>query len=198
MSTEAGDHVSDRFMATVRRACATSQGRAELSQGLNIVIQSLEHPESDAEASRWNMYSHLVPNGGIPGKTTKGELPYLLIAALYARHDAPNPKMPPKGNGDGPHYETWQSLGWSYNQAVSRRAMTSKAAEAALSRICGLDQNLMMQELPHCISELRSHGVPVVWECLLRDILLWPNYADTVRRNWAKGFHYFNKKENAS
>ncbi|UFR07101.1 type I-E CRISPR-associated protein Cse2/CasB [Streptomyces sp. Go40/10] len=175
----------ERFMKTVRRACATPEGRATLRQGL---ADNLENP--------WPMYVHLVPAGGIPVREDtshhvlrQAERPFLLVAALWAVHDAPNPRA-----GDKPltvkepaPAKPWENLGWSLARAA-RAGMRRETATGLLSYLCELDYDALMAELPSTISLLRSSSVPVKWPVLLRDSIRYQRWAPDVRIDWARSY----------
>ncbi|MFF0837645.1 MULTISPECIES: type I-E CRISPR-associated protein Cse2/CasB [unclassified Streptomyces] len=175
----------ERFMKTVRRACATPEGRATLRQGL---ADNLENP--------WPMYVHLVPAGGIPVREDtshhvlrEAERPFLLVAALWAVHDAPNPRA-----GDKPltvkepaPANPWENLGWSLARAA-RAGMRRETATGLLSYLCELDYDALMAELPSTISLLRSSSVPVKWPVLLRDSIRYQRWAPDVRIDWARSY----------
>ncbi|MGV9907062.1 type I-E CRISPR-associated protein Cse2/CasB [Streptomyces sp. NPDC003388] len=175
----------ERFMKTVRRACATPEGRATLRQGL---ADNLENP--------WPMYVHLVPAGGIPVREDtshhvlrEAERPFLLVAALWAVHDAPNPRA-----GDKPltvkepaPAKPWENLGWSLARAA-RAGMRRETATGLLSYLCELDYDALMAELPSTISLLRSSSVPVKWPVLLRDSIRYQRWAPDVRIDWARSY----------
>ncbi|WP_392900688.1 type I-E CRISPR-associated protein Cse2/CasB [Streptomyces sp. LN699] len=171
----------EQFMRTVRKACATPGGRAELRQGL-----------ADGLVSPWQMYVHLLPAGGIPAHspTREAEFPFLLVASLYAVHDAPNPRtartnpqpVPPRA-------DRRKNMGWSYARAASGGAMKQKAAGDALSYLAQLDLEDLYRDLPGAISLLRSQRVSVHWPVLLRDLTRWPRWAEDVRIEWARSFY---------
>ncbi|QYX79028.1 type I-E CRISPR-associated protein Cse2/CasB [Streptomyces akebiae] len=171
----------ERFMRTVRSACATPGGRAALRDGL-----------AEELSSPWRLYMHLLPAGGIPSyaPTREAELPYLLVACLYAVHDAPNPRTaksnPPPAVKPA---EMWQNLGWSYARAARTGAMRRENAADALSHLAELGGEDLYRELPGAISLLRSQQIPVKWPVLLRDLTRWPKWADDVRVEWARAFH---------
>ena len=170
----------DEYLATVREACSTPGGRADLRNAL-----------ADNFTSRWPLYQRLYPAGGIPAaQTLEAEFPFLLIAALYAEHDAPNPRMDGgKRTVKARPADAARNLGWSYARAVDRKAMRKKSAADALSALAQLDTVGMHRDLPAVVSELRSAGVPVDWAVLLRDVTRWPKYADQVRLDWARSFY---------
>lgn len=177
--------VYERFMSTVRRACATPEGRATLRQGLT---DNLDNP--------WPMYVHLMPAGGIPVHEDtprhllrRAEHPYLLVAALYAVHDAPNPRA-----GDKPltakepaAAKPWENLGWSLARAT-HTGMRREVATGLLSHLCELDYDTLMTELPSTVSLLRSSNVPVKWPVLLRDSIRYQRWAPDVRIDWARSY----------
>lgn len=182
------------FMTAVRAACSTPAGRADLRNGLNTVLADLEQPHgSDTDhtgTSRWPLYTHLMARGYQPPATTGQETPYLLVAALYATHDAPNPRTsetaPPPPL---PHTERWENLGWTYATACHRGAMRDDAAAGLLGYFTELDQATLLRELPAAISRLRSAAIPVRWPLLLRDLLRWPGQLARIRLDWARSFH---------
>ncbi|MGW1466617.1 type I-E CRISPR-associated protein Cse2/CasB [Streptomyces sp. NPDC002308] len=175
----------ERFMATVRRACASPEGRATLRQGL---ADNLENP--------WPLYMHLMPAGGIPVRKDtpphaqrQAELPFLMTAALYAVHDAPNPRA-----GDKPlavrqpvPAKQWENLGWSLARAAGT-GMRRETATGLLSHLCELDHDALIAELPATISLLRSNRVPVKWPVLLRDLIRYQRWAPDVRIDWARAY----------
>ncbi|MEU9126092.1 type I-E CRISPR-associated protein Cse2/CasB [Streptomyces sp. NPDC048506] len=177
--------VHERFMATVRRACNTPEGRAVLRQGL---VDGLEDP--------WQMYVHLMPAGGIPIRDDipehalrRAEEPFLLIASLYAVHDAPSPRA-----GDKPLTERiakpakpWENLGWSLAHAA-RAGMRRETATGLLSHLCELDYPALITELPSTVSLLRSNNVPIRWPVLLRDLTRYQRWAADVRIDWARAY----------
>ncbi|MFG2378941.1 type I-E CRISPR-associated protein Cse2/CasB [Streptomyces sp. NPDC048504] len=171
----------ERFMRTVRAACATPGGRAALRNGL-----------ADELASPWQLYMHLLPAGGIPAyaSTRDAEVPYLLVACLYAVHDAPNPRTA-KTNPTprAKPAEVWQNLGWSYACAVNTGVMRRANAADALSHLAELGRDDLVRELPGAISLLRSQRITVKWPVLLRDLTRWPKWADDVRIEWARAFY---------
>lgn len=171
----------EKFLRTVRKACSTPGGRAALRQGL-----------ADELASPWQLYMHLLPAGGIPAHTAtrEAERPYLLVACLYAVHDAPNPATvktnpPPPPKPADKH----KNLGWSYARAAATGAMRQQNAADALSYLAQLDTEDLYRDLPGAISLLRAQRVPVHWPVLLRDLTRWPSWADDVRIDWARAFH---------
>ncbi|MGW7029183.1 type I-E CRISPR-associated protein Cse2/CasB [Streptomyces xanthophaeus] len=171
----------EQFMRTVRRACATPGGRADLRQGL-----------ADGLCSPWQMYVHLLPAGGIPARSEsrEAEFPFLLVASLYAVHDAPNPRTVRTSPPPAPQRaDRRKNLGWSYARAVSGGAMEQKAAAGALSYVAQLDLEDLYRELPGAVSLLRSQRVSVQWPVLLRDLTRWPRWADDVRIEWARSFY---------
>ncbi|MGW3361031.1 type I-E CRISPR-associated protein Cse2/CasB [Streptomyces bungoensis] len=171
----------ERYLRTVRAACATPGGRAALRNGL---ADELDNP--------WQLYMHLLPAGGIPAyaATREAERPYLLVACLYAVHDAPNPRTaqtsPPPAVKPA---EVWQNLGWSYARAALAGGMRRESAAGALSHLAELGDEDLYRELPGAISLLRSQQIPVKWPVLLRDLTRWPKWADDVRVEWARSFH---------
>ncbi|MFC1443131.1 type I-E CRISPR-associated protein Cse2/CasB [Streptacidiphilus sp. N1-10] len=170
----------ESYMATVRGACSSPGGRADLRSGL-----------ADNFTSRWPLYQRLYPQGGIPAaQSLDAELPFLLIAALYAEHDAPNPRMDGNTVKAKPHAaDASRNLGWSYARAVDRKAMRQRNAADALSALAQTDTAGLHRDLPGVVSELRSAGIPVDWAVLLRDVTRWPQWADQVRLDWARAFY---------
>ncbi|MER7468780.1 type I-E CRISPR-associated protein Cse2/CasB [Streptomyces sp. NPDC097981] len=171
----------ERFMGTVRMACATPGGRADLRQGL-----------ADGLSSPWQMYVHLLPAGGIPARsqTREAEFPFLLVASLYAVHDAPNPRTERTNPQPAPkRADRRKNLGWSYARAASIGATRQKAAAGALSQIAQLDLEDLYRDLPGAVSLLRSQRVPVQWPVLLRDLTRWSQWAEDVRIEWARAFY---------
>ncbi|MET9294186.1 type I-E CRISPR-associated protein Cse2/CasB [Streptomyces sp. NPDC003077] len=170
----------ERFLRTVRKACDSPGGRAALRQGL-----------ADELASPWRLYMHLLPHGTIPASpaTRETEYPYLLVACLYAVHDAPNPRTPAARTPSPKPADRRHNLGWSYARAAATHAMRARNAADALSHLAQLDADDLYRELPGAVSLLRSHGVPVRWPVLLRDLTRWPTRAEYVRIEWARAFH---------
>jgi CRISPR type I-E-associated protein CasB/Cse2 len=135
---------------------------------------------------------HLLPAGGIPAyaPTREAELPYLLVACMYAVHDAPNPRTAKSNPSPAAKpAEVWQNLGWSYARAARTGAMRRENAADALSHLAELGSEDLYRELPGTISLLRSQKIPVKWPVLLRDLTRWPKWADDVRVEWARAFH---------
>lgn len=171
----------ERFMKTVRTACATPGGRADLRQGL-----------ADGLSSPWQLYMHLLPAGGIPAhaQTREGEFPYLLVASLYAVHDAPNPRTAQTEPPPVPkRADRRKNLGWSYARAAAVGAMRQKNAADALSYLAQLELDDLYRDLPGAVSLLRAQRVPVQWPVLLRDLTRWPQWSDDVRIEWARAFY---------
>ncbi|MFF2818210.1 type I-E CRISPR-associated protein Cse2/CasB [Kitasatospora cineracea] len=171
---------SDHYLATVRRACSTPAGRAALQRGL---AGRFRRP--------WPMYEHLLAHGTIPAAATAdAQYPYLLIASLYAIHDAPNPRFDPGGPDadDVPVARLWHNLGWSYRAAVTSRRMDSKRAEDDLAHLARLTLSSLYQVLPGVVGELRAKGAPVEWATLLRDLTQWQSRGEEVRIRWARAF----------
>lgn len=171
----------ERFMRTVRAACATPRGRAVLQQAL-----------ADEFESTWQMYTVLLPAGGIPSfrADRDAEHPFLLVAALYALHDAPNPRMTPRQPAATPQpADARKNLGWSYARAVASGAMRAQIAADHVSALAMLDLDALYRQLPGAISLLRSQKIPVHWPVLLRDLTRWPQWADDVRIEWVRAFH---------
>ncbi|MET8751350.1 type I-E CRISPR-associated protein Cse2/CasB [Streptomyces sp. NPDC004667] len=187
---------SGSFMSVVRRACSTPAGRSDLRRGLNIVLADLEHPTGDAGQSRWPLYSHLMAAGYQPPGAAAAELPLLLVAALYATHDAPNPRtVESSGPPPAAPFKPWHNLGWSYAAACHRGVMTRDNATGALGYLAELDQTTLMRELPAVVARLRSSRVRIVWPLLLADLLRWPLKPAQVRLDWARSFHNTNSEE---
>ncbi|MBO0657261.1 type I-E CRISPR-associated protein Cse2/CasB [Streptomyces triculaminicus] len=171
----------EKFLRIVRKACSTPGGRAALRQGL-----------ADDLSSPWQLYMHLLPAGGIPAyaATREAERPYLLVACLYAVHDAPNPRTAKTTPSPAPKpADVRKNLGWSYARAATTGAMRQQNAADALSYLAQLDTEGLYRDLPGAISLLRSHRIPVQWPVLLRDLTRWPNWADDVRIDWVRAFH---------
>jgi CRISPR type I-E-associated protein CasB/Cse2 len=174
----------DAFMRTVAQACSTPGGRAALADGL----------ATDLSQAPFQLYHHLLehqPDGRIPGTwdDPQRERPYLLVACLYAFHDAPNPRMTGGRRPKPPRFgHRWHNLGWSYQQATAG-AMRPKTAADTLIALAGLDLDGLYRDLPGAISLLRSQRVPVTWSVLLRDLTRWPEHADSIRLSWIRSFH---------
>lgn len=170
----------EEYLATIREACSSSGGRADLRNAL-----------ADNFTSRWPLYQRLYPAGGIPAaQNLDAEFPFLLIAALYAEHDAPNPRMGgAKRAVKVRPADPTSNLGWSYARAVDRKAMRKQNAADALSALAQLDTAGLHRDLPAVVSELRSASVPVDWAVLLWDVTRWPKHADQVRLDWARAFY---------
>ncbi|MFE0104544.1 type I-E CRISPR-associated protein Cse2/CasB [Streptomyces sp. NPDC059009] len=171
----------DRFLRTVHTACSSPGGRAALRQGL-----------ADEVSAPWQLYMHLLPAGGIPAyaPTREAEFPYLLIACLYAVHDAPNPRTRKENPPPSPKpADRRQNLGWSYARAAATGVMRPSNAADALTHLAQLGVEDLYRELPGAVSLLRSHQVPVQWPVLLRDLTRWPRWAEDVRIEWARAFH---------
>ncbi len=181
----APEHHSDRFevfeefMATVRKACATPEGRAVLRDAL-----------ADDIASPWRMYMHLLPAGRIPSYRAdqEAERPFLLIAAMYAATDAPNPRTA-KHRPRPRLVDGRKNLGWSFARAVELQAIPRKTAASHLSALAEQEAEGLRTDLPGTVSLLRSRQVPVQWPVLLRDLTRWPRWADDVRIEWVRSFH---------
>ncbi|MFK0043913.1 type I-E CRISPR-associated protein Cse2/CasB [Streptomyces sp. NPDC090741] len=184
------------FLHVVRTACSTPAGRADLRRGLNIVLADLEHPTGDAGQSRWPLYNHLMAAGYRPPATAAAEIPHLLVAALYAIHDAPNPRtattQPPLPPAP---FKPWHNLGWSFAVAAHRSVMTRDNATGTLAYLAELDQTTLLRETPAVVARLRSASVPVTWTLLLADFLRWPSQPAQVRLDWARAFHNSSSNE---
>ena len=174
----------DAFMRTVAKTCSSAGGRAALADGLAL----------DLSQTPWQLYHQVLehqPDGRIPGtyNDPERERPYLLIACLYAFHDAPNPRMSGSRPPRPPRFGNRRhNLGWSYQQATAS-VMRPKNAADALVALANLDQAGLYRDLPGAISLLRSRKVPVTWSVLLRDLTRWPEHADSIRLSWIRSFH---------
>ncbi|MEU3466134.1 type I-E CRISPR-associated protein Cse2/CasB [Streptomyces sp. NPDC006733] len=178
----------EHYLRTVRTTCSTPAGRAALRQGL-----------AEQLASPWQLYMHLLPAGGFPEaagsfpgvpETRAAEYPYLLIAALYAVHDAPNPRTSTQRTAvPARPVDGRRNLGWSYARAAAIGAMRPETAASNLSYVAQLDLDGLYRDLPAAVSLLRSQQVPVQWPVLLRDLTRWPRWAEDVRIEWARAFY---------
>ncbi|MCX5535179.1 type I-E CRISPR-associated protein Cse2/CasB [Streptomyces sp. NBC_00006] len=176
----------ERFMGTVRRACATPEGRTALTQGL---VDGLDNP--------WQLYLHLMPAGGIPVREDtpdpqrrRAEQPFLLVACLYAVHDAPNPKRidnTPRTIPAPRPAAPWENLGWSLARAV-RAGMRRETATGLLTHVCDLDYDALVLELGSTTGLLRSQNVPVRWPVLVRDLARYQRWPQDVRIDWARAY----------
>ncbi|MFE0136974.1 type I-E CRISPR-associated protein Cse2/CasB [Streptomyces sp. NPDC059037] len=176
----------ERFMATVRRACGTPEGRVILRQALT---DNLENP--------WQLYTVLLPAGGIPIRDDtpehlrqQAEHPFLLAAVLYAVHDAPNPRRTdnrPLTIPTPKPAQTWENIGWSLARAT-HTGMRRETATGALSHLCALEYDDLIRELPATISMLRSGGAPVRWAVLARDLTRYQRWPADVRIDWARSY----------
>ncbi|MFE5913484.1 type I-E CRISPR-associated protein Cse2/CasB [Streptomyces wedmorensis] len=184
------------FMRVVRTACASPAGRADLRRGLNIVLADLEHPTGESGESRWPLYNHLMASGYRPPATAAAEIPHLLVAALYAIHDAPNPRTA-ETSAPPPYapFKPWHNLGWSFATVCHRGVMTRDNAAGALGYLAELDQTTLMREIPPVVGRLRSAQVRIAWPLLLADFLRWPQHPAQVRLDWARSFHNTNSEE---
>ncbi|MFJ6940545.1 type I-E CRISPR-associated protein Cse2/CasB [Streptomyces sp. NPDC101132] len=183
-------------MHVVRAACATSAGRSDLRRGLNIVLADLEHPTGDSGQSRWPLYTHLMAAGYQAPPTAAAELPHLLVATLYAVHDAPNPRMAATTPPPAPAaFKPWHNLGWSFATGAHRGVMSRQSATGTLGYLAELDQSTLLRELPAVVARLRSASIPITWPLLLSDLLRWPTQSAQVRLDWARSFHNTGSNE---
>ncbi|MEU8543234.1 type I-E CRISPR-associated protein Cse2/CasB [Streptomyces sp. NPDC048717] len=193
---ETRQRACELFMHVVRRACSTPAGRSDLRRGLNIVLADLEHPTGDAGESRWPLYTHLMAAGYQPPATANAELPKLLVAALYATHDAPNPRtFETTGTAPEAPFKPWHNLGWSFATACHRGVMTRDNATGTLGYLAELDQTTLQREIPAVVERLRSAKVRIIWPLLLKDLLRWPHQPAQVRLDWARSFHSTDSEE---
>ncbi|MFJ9446383.1 type I-E CRISPR-associated protein Cse2/CasB [Kitasatospora sp. NPDC101235] len=169
----------DTYMAVVRQACSTPAGRAALRDGL-----------ADDFRHRWPLYRHLLRHGQIPSAPDRdNELPYLLVASLYALHDAPNPTTTNRPDKQPRPSRPWRNLGWSYRTAVDRHLLASDHAESDLNSLAQLTLTSLYRALPGVVGQLRAQHVPVEWPVLLRDLTRWQRHGDEVRIAWARAFY---------
>ncbi|MFJ3879128.1 type I-E CRISPR-associated protein Cse2/CasB [Streptomyces sp. NPDC090077] len=187
------------FMHVVRAACATPAGRSDMRRGLNIVLADLEHPTGNSGQSRWPLYTHLMAAGYRPPATAAAELPHLLVAALYAVYDAPNPRMSSTTTLPAPAlFKPWHNLGWSFATAAHRGVMNQDNATGTLGYLAELDQTTLLREIPAVVARLRSASIPITWTLLLADLLRWRDQSAQVRLDWARAFHNTRSNEETS
>ncbi|MFJ1936584.1 type I-E CRISPR-associated protein Cse2/CasB [Kitasatospora sp. NPDC088160] len=169
----------DTYLAVVRKACASPAGRNALRDGL-----------PDDFRNPWPMYRHLRCHGTIPCPPDRdSELPFLLIAALYAAHDAPNPTTTAHAEIRPRPSMPWRNLGWSYRAAVSRGTVTARRAEDDLNSLTQLTLPGLYQALPRVVGQLRSQGASVEWAVLLKDLTRWQRHRADVCTAWARAFY---------
>ncbi|MFB7669045.1 type I-E CRISPR-associated protein Cse2/CasB [Kitasatospora sp. NPDC056138] len=169
----------DTYLAVVRKACASPAGRAALRDGL-----------PDDFRNPWPMYRHLLRHGTIPCPPDRdSELPFLLVAALYAAHDAPNPSTTVQAVFRPRSSRPWRNLGWSYRAAVRRGTVTAGRAEDDLNSIVQLTLPGLYRALPRVVGQLRSQDVSVEWAVLLKDLTRWQRHRAEVCTGWARAFY---------
>lgn len=173
----------EKFLETVREACGTPVGRATLQQGLADLAEAVT---AGSQGSTWRLYTVLLPHGPIPAwrQERDAEYPFLLIACLYALHDAPNPRTTTARRRKPPATDGRCNLGWSYARATAMKIQTAPRARDELLALATLDLDGLYQQLPGAIARLRSRAVPVAWPVLLRDLVRWGRFADDVRIDW--------------
>ncbi|MFJ2189914.1 type I-E CRISPR-associated protein Cse1/CasA [Kitasatospora sp. NPDC087861] len=187
--------VFDGFMRLVAKVCSTSGGRARLADGLACDL---------TEGAPFHLVEALLdaePTDRVRGSIVDPRQArlFILIACLYAFHDAPNPKTSGERRPRPPRPGVLRhNLGWTYREAANR-GMRAGNARGALLSLAGLELDDLVLTLPGAISQLRSQKVPVTWSVLLRDLTRWPRHADAIRLDWIHAFHPATaSKENAA
>ncbi|GAA3857778.1 type I-E CRISPR-associated protein Cse2/CasB [Streptomyces sedi] len=179
----------EEFMATVRAACATPEGRVAIRQGL-----------TDNFADPWRMHMHLLAHGAIPtAQHRDAEYPFLLVAALWATHDAPNPRMNSRWPApEPPPANPGHNLGWSLARAERAGVFTRQSATGQLTSLSMRDAPGLYQAIPGLVALLRDNNIPISWPVLLSDLTRWERWGDEVRVRWARQYHHTLNEKKAS
>ncbi|WP_198545055.1 type I-E CRISPR-associated protein Cse1/CasA [Kitasatospora sp. NRRL B-11411] len=187
--------VFDGFLRLVAKVCSTPGGRARLADGLACDL---------TEGAPFHVVEALLdaaPSSDVRKRIVDPQQArlFILIACLYAFHDAPNPRTAGERRHRPPRPGFLRhNLGWTYREAVNRGTRAGNARDALLS-LAGLELDDLVLALPGAISQLRSQKVPVTWSVLLRDLTRWPRHADAIRLEWIHAFHPATaSKENAA
>lgn len=120
------------------------------------------------EANRnLGLFYGLLPHAGV---AMSQEPKYWLVATLYPLADATA-----RGNlGDALH----RARSVQYKKGLDRRV------EALLDS----DEAQLAYRLGQAVRFLRSHRVPINWQSLLEDLLLWEHPSRFVQKKWAKAY----------
>ncbi|NPV75789.1 MAG: type I-E CRISPR-associated protein Cse2/CasB [Anaerolineae bacterium] len=119
-----------------------------------------------------NLYRFVAKRVPDFDRGVKCEAVYYLIAALYAYH----PLQTDKGN-----------FGNHMSLAASKRN-DQEAAERRFTVLLSTRMSEVAIHLRQAIAILKQQEIPVNWECLFADLLIWDHPQKIVQRAWANGF----------
>lgn len=159
---------NDRFIEHLIRNCDDRALMASLRRGLaqsnNAEVSRIVQPWLSEDSARWM------------------EDAYYTIAPLFALHHA---EIVENGNM-GSHFRALaESMKPSYSDELPR------SVERRFMQLLACDPNDLDDLLRQAVSLLRSKGIAVNWQQLLKDVLAWKHSDDRrdfVRREWSRKF----------
>ncbi|MET8010442.1 type I-E CRISPR-associated protein Cse2/CasB [Streptomyces sp. NPDC005271] len=194
----------DRFVAAVQTQCADPGTQQALRRGLAKPVD-----EVPARTHAALLRGGLVPDDA---RGPKRRAYYAVAALIAARPRAQRLADADSTDATGaaavvvPSATTrfrpsGTSLGESLALAVTRRGtegIKEDGAEARLHLMVRQEADGIHRMLPAVLRQLGSAGVAADYGCLLRDLIVWHHYRDSVATRWLEDFYRTLRREKAA